>query len=301
MASSDYPRLSIEDFGEQLLRSGDLDPIYIALHRMQMPHEKLCKWLVAYWCWYSAGVACHMSELDDQTFWLHMAVAADNNVEAPHGGRWERAKERRHARGKQGLAMVADLYGRYRRPAAMVDLLCEPEFDVEEQDDGLMHWIPRSMEYRTVADRVQHHTLFGPWIAYKVCDMLERVVGVPIIFTEQDAMYEEPRKAALMVYRQEWDKGGTVVADFPSEERIVQQVVSGLLRHFSGHKAPPRMDRPVGYQEIETILCRWKGHVNHGTPVGNEIRELRHGMKPWIPVCGLAKRFLECLPEEIVS
>ena len=50
MGRRDYKRLSIENFGSHLLLTGDLDPVYIALHRCGLDFEVLSKWLVAYWC-----------------------------------------------------------------------------------------------------------------------------------------------------------------------------------------------------------------------------------------------------------
>ena len=47
----DYPRLSIEEFGRHLLDTGDLDPVYLALHRMRAAPvfdnvSQLKRWLI---------------------------------------------------------------------------------------------------------------------------------------------------------------------------------------------------------------------------------------------------------------
>src|SRR3546814_4979767 len=67
-----YERLSIEAFGSHLLRSGDLDPIYIALVQARrsgaFSEAQLLLWLLAYVCFYHAGVASWMSEHEGAAF-----------------------------------------------------------------------------------------------------------------------------------------------------------------------------------------------------------------------------------------
>ena len=282
MTTRDYPRLRIEDFGAQLLRTGDLDPIYVALHELRrcgMSYDSLSKWLVAYWCFYSAGVACHMSEqATDNDFWDAMATAAENVAPAPHGGRWERGKERRHFRGRQGILAVEELAARHLSPCSMLDDLTEAD-EVE---------IP----FAEVVSRAQENRGFGPWISYKVADMVERILGGCEPATAEDAMYEEPVKAAILAWAPTCGEGPGV----PNDTIKVIEVVSYLQRKFDGETAPPGHDRPLGYQEIETILCKWKSHVNGHYPLLNDIHEIRAGLEPWQGCCRTARQFLAAMP-----
>ena len=41
-----YDKLTIEEFGRHLLSSLDLDPIYVALVRMELTPEELGRWLL---------------------------------------------------------------------------------------------------------------------------------------------------------------------------------------------------------------------------------------------------------------
>lgn len=282
MATRDYPRLNIEDFGQQLLDSGDLDPIYICLQRIGLPYERLGRWLVAYWTFYSAGVACYMSELEGRDYWEQMLVAARNETPSPAGGRWERGKERRHCRGAQGIACVEHLAGRYpTRPAGMLDYLAENEST-------------EPLPFATVSERAQTHHLFGRWIAFKVGDMLERVVGIPVRFDEAEIfMFDDPRKAAVMLYDAHHVNQDTAGV---SEDVKIRYSVDYLTSRFSQHMAPPDLLRPIGLQEIETILCKFKSHTNGHYPVGNDIHEITSGVKPWASVCPTAAKFLSLVP-----
>lgn len=123
--SRNYPRLDIESFGRHLITSGDLDPIYTALVRAEKAGDysipQLCRWLVAYWCYYSAAVASFLSEKEGEEFWHWMTVAARNEEETPVGGRWPRGHERRHFRAAIALNSVSSLQARYaERPENMV-------------------------------------------------------------------------------------------------------------------------------------------------------------------------------------
>lgn len=284
MAARSYPRLGIEDFGRQLLETGDLDPIYVALHGMQMGHEQLSKWLIAYWCMYSAGVASWMSERADADFWPAMMVAAVNTAPTPCGGRWERGKERRHFRGGQGVKAIEELSAMYpNRPAEMVDVLIEPWHQ---------HWGRGSdaLTAEEVIRRAKTHRSFGDWMSFKVADMVETVLGEPVIFDEAEIfMFDSPRQAAIMVADQTCPIDTTV-------EAKIKYAVARLELEFRGMKAPPRFERHVGLQEIETILCKWKSHQNGHYPVGNDIHEISEGVKPWLPHCPTAAAFLKHMP-----
>lgn len=290
MTSRNYPRLDIETFGEHLILSGDLDPVYIALSRVEWPEGQLERWLVAYWCLYHPGAASWLSERSGPAFWDALMDAAANidRKPAPVGGRWPRASERRHWRGANAVGCVEDLRRRYpERPEAMVEYISQPN-----QPHGELY--PQPPSYGLVTGRVMEHVSFGPWIAFKVADMLERVCDVPVKFSVDDAMYESPRQAALELWRL---KAG-VAADckIKDEQQAVLQVVDYLIDRFKGHAAPPGGGRPVGYQEVETILCKWKSHKSGHYPLDNDLREIRAGSLPWAQVSSACAEFLHHMP-----
>lgn len=286
-----YPLLDIQEFGKHLLATGDLDPIYIALHRMKtqglISQPQLCRWLVGYWCFYSAGVASHLSEFEGPSFWARMAVAVENVHPAPPGGRWERGKERRHFRGAQGRNSLADLQARYPvRPESMVDELAENE------EDG-------PLPFSVVSERAREITGFGPWISFKIGDMLERVLGHPIDFSRAEVfMFKDPREAAFMLHRKWSEDPGHSSRGLTDEEDIIRDVVRRLQETFRHDMAPPEKDRVVGLQELETILCKWKSHVNGHYPLDNDIHEITRGTQAWVGHCPTAEKFLSCMPQK---
>ena len=267
MPGRDYKRLPIEEFGRHLIESGDLDPVYIALPKAMDNTAQMYRWLIAYWCFYHCGVASHMSEHEGNAFWTEMLRAAHNSLEAPVGGRWPRGHERRHARGDQGVKMVTHLRQLYGRlPEKMVE-------DMVDLCQG-------GVEFSVISRHVRQHTLFGPWIAFKVGDMLERVLECPVSFVNADVfMFKDPVKATLMMWR---DKYGLPETARPKDElHVIREAVDYLKHEFRELSAPPNRDRPVDLQEVETVLCKWKSSMNGHYGPYNDINEITAGLEGW--------------------
>lgn len=274
MAGRNYDRLSIEVFGRQLITSGDLDPVYIVLHKLDWAPAQVNRWLIAYWCFYHCGFASYASEFEGNRFWDIMAEAAVNETTPPPGeGRWPRGSERRHARGAQGMKMVKYLGQRYG-----------------ENTDGMVAYIigheprpTRHIPFSDIAKRVEEHTLFGPWIAFKIADMVDRVLGVPVNFEQAHVfMFKDPVKAALMLWQRKITSGGVTLTVKPRDQNaVIGEVVGYLIEEFCDLPAPPMNDRPIGLQEVETVLCKWKSHMNGHYPLNNDIDEINEGLEGW--------------------
>lgn len=286
--SRDYPRLPIEEFGAHLLRSGDLDPIYIALRKVRWELPFIKRWLLAYWGFYSAATAGYIADaVTMQEYWKRWKDAAENLVQ-PLGLsiRFPRGHERRHMRGKAAMDCYEHLSTRYKHaPHGFVDYVLG-----DSREEGLT--------CRGIMKRVADHVQFGPWIGFKIADMAERVLGVPVSFEHAEVfMFDDPKKAALMLWRKQ--TGQPENAKPRDEGRVLREVVSSLTNMLSGFPAPPLNDRPVGLQEVETILCKWKSHCNGHYPLGNDIREIRAGLEPWLPCSAPAREFLTAMPEVV--
>lgn len=286
MAGRNYPRLDIYEFGAHLLETGDLDPVYIALDKMEwLDGEQRDRWLIAYWCFYHCGAASYISEAGGKEFWQRMSEAARNETTAPDGGRWPRGSERRHFRGEASVKAVTKLWGRYMdNPHQMVEEIAAGE---------------GPLPYATVAGRAKELPLFGPWISFKVCDMLDRLGIVPVDFDQAAVfMFDDPVKAALTLWRQHSKLPDDAQPKSEAVKvQIIENVVSHLSEHFKDFTAPPRHERPVGLQEIETILCKWKSHRNGHYPLFNDIDEIRHGLQGWSEASETARGMLYAMPK----
>lgn len=219
-------RMNAEEFGAELLRTKDLDPVYVMLYNARLEREQLARWLLTYWWFYHSGVASCLAACLDCIDWF--------------------SKE-------------------YPEPIYVLETL------------------EKARTFRRIKRIVNCYPMFGPWIAFKVADMMERVWGASIRFEPKDIMdfYEEPREAARVV-------GAMNGLDNELE------VLSYLEEKFKPFAAPPGEDRPVGIQEIETILCKWKAHIHGNYPLGKDTKEIRHHLLQ-IP-CTIGDRLLECLP-----
>lgn len=291
--SRSYERLDVVEFGKREIACGDLDPLYIALNRSELDKEQVKRFLVGYWCTYHVGQSAWLSEREGGTFFEGLADIAHNTTESPVGGRWPRGKERRHWRGEQAVKSMLELANRYENPEEMVDYIAgyndfEPPFE--------------QVPFAKVNTRVQEHRGFGDWIAFKVGDMLETCLGVPVTFDQAEVfMFKDPAKAATMVFReknpgiaQRWDEGLFNI----QQAEINRRVVEWLKSEIGNIKEPARGQRNIGLQEMETVLCKWKSHMNGHYPVGNDITEIREGLEPWTKVSDCAEHLLSVMPEE---
>lgn len=300
------------DFGRRLIDTGDLDPIYVALAKLDLPPERLNRWLLVYWCCYDAGVSSYIAEAPTVgSFWERMQSMARNEEEAPCGGRWRRAAERRHWRGLNAKKSLADLRERYEsRPEEMATYCAHGEVPGQVV-------LATQTTCAAIMKRAREHVGFGSWIGFKIADMLERVAKVSVSFKESEVfLFEAPREAAEWVWMDHHPMGeetqrimratmgcdvkGVIMGKAASKE-AVRWSVEYLTKKFEGFTAPPHHDRAVGLQEVETILCKWKSHRNGHYPVGRDIAEIRHGLLPWYNHSPLARSFLAAMPPEVAQ
>ncbi len=229
------------DFGRKLIDANDLDPVYVLLHRAKLEPVRLRRFLLAYWCFYHVGVASKLSTAENWT-----ELGKEIQV---------RGAERRHFRGAKAIAAL--------------DWLAINGSDWFDS----IYQCTTFQEVSTVATRPP---LFGPWIAFKIGDMLERLVLAPISFDDCELlMYQEPANGAALVIH-----GGSYLYTTPSEMRELIRETTVKFNEW-GYKAPPTHDRPIGLQEVETMLCKFKSHKNGHYPVGKDVREVTHALEEW--------------------
>ncbi len=244
-------------FGKQLVETRDLDPVYVVVHQAirtgDLDKEKLAKWLLAYWCFYHVGTASWAIEQPDYWGAMHRAAGSKD---------YPRSSERRHFRAKNAIDSVTFLQ------ETGIPGLFDPFHKWKYGRDGV--------PLVEVMDYIQEWVGFGPWIAFKVADMLERLDIIDVTFKPEDVfrMFDAPKKGAeAMAEQLGYDsKHGRTATD------VYLWAYNTLIDELGSLEAPPRYERTINIQEVETILCKWKSHLNGHYEVGKDIAEVRHGL-----------------------
>lgn len=249
--------MSYQCFGKILLSSRDLDPIYVMLHDANMDRDMLKRWLLAYWCYYSAGVSSHIAEADD--FWAELWRA--------HNEKWPRGAERRHFRGETSYKALLCLQSTDATPEQIVDYMTGAD------------------NFQDISRRVQQFDGFGPWIAWKVADMAERVLHLEVDFSNANlGIYKDPVHGAALVL--------TGDENYPINPDELQGVVDDVVYVMRDFASPPWYDRSVNIQEAETVLCKYKSYCHGHYPPGKDTKEVYHGMKGWGKLSSRLRRHL---------
>lgn len=264
--------LSVYEFGRALLDANDLDPVYVLLHEAGLESDLLRAWLIGYWCFYHVGTASWVAAGYDQHgekgYWPRMRSAAGSKD-------YPRSAERRHFRGENARKSVAFLEG--------------------EGLEGLWKGISGRGEWGAASDLIEFVKTewvgFGPWIAFKIADMVERLGIAPVRFDAATAMYDgSPTEAAKLLYAAE--RPGAPAPKSPAEVRAVSGWAAARVlssQELTGRAAPPAHDRPLGFQEAETILCKWKSYLGGHYHVGEDVAACKKSLGRF-PGCPVAAR-----------
>lgn len=251
--------MSLFDFGRRLVETLDLDPVYVLVKHSGLAGLSLRKWLLSYWCFYHVGTACELSNRIG--YWDGMEAAAATAT-------YPRCTERRHFRGIAAIRSVAYL------KEQGIDRLFKPLLN-------------GPISVSTAMAIVQQWVGFGPWIAFKVADMIERLGMVHVSFDSASAfLFDSPREGARIAYERYGSPEGEPF------DTVEEWAVESILDRLGDLLAPPGFDRPIGPQEAETILCKWKSHVRGRYHVGEDIDSCRKALERF-PECPVSNRFLE--------
>lgn len=241
--------MSWQDFGHDLIITQDLDPIYTIAAASSMPDDILKRWLLAYWCYYHAGAASYVAEGKSSQFYARMWEGSGLDGDE----KWPRGMERRYFYGQQAANLLNGLED-FGGPEKVVDAM------VGHQD------------FQSIAVAVEEFTGFGPWMAWKIADMAERVLYYDVDFSDTSlAIYKDPVMGAAFILT--GDKNYAI-----SGEELAS-VVADMESQLSHLNAPPYYDRPVNIQEIETVLCKYKAHCYGFYPLGNDTHHIHKGFE----------------------
>lgn len=236
-----------KDFGEDLILTYDLDPIYPMVAATDMDDDMRKRWCLAYWCYYHAGVSSIIAESNVGNFYNVMRSGV------AHG--WPRGMERRYFYGDLANNTIDGLE-KFGSPEKVVDTM------IQHSDFGGAN------------NAVQSFYGFGSWIAWKVADMADRVLQIDIDFSDTSLnMYKDPKQGAAYIFK--GDK------KYPITEAELDWVVWEMEAAFSGLYAPPFQDRRINIQEVETVLCKYKAHCYGFYPYGNDTIHVAKALEGW--------------------
>ena len=123
----------------------------------------------------------------------------------------------------------------------------------------------------------------GVWAGFKICDMIDRVWGAPILFPNNICLlYDEPLAGLELAAQREGIHPATLL------ER--------LLDYFERFPAPPTGDRPCGPSELETACCKWHSYVGGHYYLGRDIQEQRAALVDW---GATAQQILAAYPQSV--
>lgn len=246
-------KLNCYEFGRRIIDAQDLDPVYVLAANAGFNREEMRGWLLAYWCFYNVGTASWVIERksgqngSSSVYWNRMQEAAGSSD-------YPRGRERRHFRGAASVNSVNWLRSR-----------------------GLSELFEPFNRYTTlpsVIEYVKTWVEFGPWIAFKVADMIEVLGLSQIDFSEAPRfLFDSPRHGAKRL----WNEHNSGL-DPSREPGGVEKWAMDLIVENVPVKAPPRFARLVNYQEAETILCKWDAYMNGRYHIGEDIEACRKAL-----------------------
>jgi len=270
-------------FSHKMLETKDIDPVYPVL-------QELNKGLM----------------MDEQEFWLSFLYVAWYNLpvgltaytKCPEPDlrilpkidwSWPTGIERRANRGgkvvfhiESYLKTVAEYGDQY--------VFYTKDLDFSKQADPEQNW-------RIINTRLQTLHLNGRWAAYKHCEILRRVHGLPILAPDMgNAFSSGPRQGLALFY-------GEVEGNSPAAIELLDEQALDLQARMA------KWGVEVDIEELETLMCNWKSLVNGKYYIGHDIDELLEQMhvgqeRGWLSTINqavLEKARRDSLPNEYLG
>jgi hypothetical protein len=251
--------------------------------------------VLAYWMFYHAGVSSLIAHSKPNEFW-HMVWRAQKE-------KWPRGTERRHFKAENSRKSIEYLQAHFNTAEDAVTWVSSAGIlGLSKTMYGKDVSVAR---FHEIIRKAQTWVGFGPWIAFKIADMVDAVLHVPVSFEEAAGdLFEDPMAGAFCVLHQ----AGKVMLTQPPYDapdlvsvakeatksmsrtervEVVQEAVNLLKYGGLGElRSPSNPDRVLGLQEYETIFCKYKSHLNGHYPMGKDTFEILHVLEDprWGPL-----------------
>lgn len=237
-------------FGRLLLELRDLDPVYEVLHLAELEPPLLKRWLLAYMCFYNVSTASWVADRAIG-YWDRMRRAAGSKD-------FPRSSERRHFRGDAAMKSVAWLAERG------VNELFEPLLEQEP------------ITARELTYKIRTWEKFGKWAAFKLADIIERLGLREVDFSEADELlFESPRHGAEDM----WCLRHPGVPLPVQNGGVTAWALKTVSHELRDKFAPPRYERPIGYQEAETVICKFHSCKSGSYEPGEDVEALERFLR----------------------
>lgn len=232
-------KMSWLDYAKAIVETEDLDPVYCMLQRANLPEKVKSRFVLGYLMFYDSGTASALCEFEGNKWW---------KVVYEFYPSFRRGSPRRHFRGQAGLEAITALKSFTPNP------------------DDFMYLIRRST-YMGVRQAIIDSKIpqFGNYFIWKLADIQDRVFGWYCNFSGARAFLSPSPIAGLRLIARQ------LRIENISLDAICEKALS-VLNHW-GLVAPPRYERELGLQELETIACGYQGYVRGTDYVGKSINQ----------------------------
>lgn len=228
---------SWKTFTRKLFKNWDADPGYYAIQQTTMKSSQRLRLAVAWCSFYNLGIAAQASEYQGGEFYDYLKAIYPTA---------KRASERRHFRGRAGMAALEQWQANWPKPEALAEHMHgDTYFDVRKKGQKVAQ--------------------FGDYFYWKWCDLNE------VLFNNQVDMAgsakhspKVPQQGAELIFRMEHPDGAW--GDDSDVETMYNRITDYGRR--KGVECPI-MDRPFGIAEAETVCCVYKQMVNGGYTYGS--------------------------------
>ncbi len=249
-------------FSNAMLVTGDIDPVYpVLIHLTREMDKEDALWLsFLYVAWYNLPVGATAFDLGSPSPELLPQIDWS----------WPTGIERRANRGGKVVFHIESYLKQVKEHGSQWQYYTA---GLNMEAKSLAH---RQDNWRIVNQRLQTIHLNGRWAAYKHCEIIRRVHGLPMEAPDMgNAFSSGPRQGLALFY-------GEVEGNSPDAIALLDRQGEDLIG---------RMDKwgvTVDIEELETLMCNWKSLVNGKYYIGHDIDELLEQIhvgteRGWLP------------------